>query len=320
LSGQDFLDCTEGRTVAFPPEVFLIGAQKAGTTYLASLLDQHPGIRVSQPKEPHYFTQYRDRELSWYRSCFPDAADDQLLVDASPSYSAAPVHDMEALISGATQSRFAGVPEAIMDTSPGARFIYILRNPVDRIHSAYWHAVRQGDENRSLADAIDADMTYLNASDYLGQIRYYLHFVPPERFLFLRFEDLQKAPESVVDQCARFLGLEAMESVEVARGQHSGYRPGLLLRAIVGFRKRVPGMRRLEKGIWDALPQYARSVFRNRLTRPLPPLELTDRETLVERFTPMIEPLEAATGLDLSVWGLQRQETWRARQEEADRI
>lgn len=296
--------------MAFPPEVFLIGAQKAGTTYLASLLDQHPGVMVSRPKEPHYFTQHRGRDLSWYRSCFPDAGEDQILVDASPSYSAAPVHEMEALISGRTRSRFAGVPEAIMRTSPDARFIYILRNPVDRIHSAYWHAVRQGDEKLPLAEAIDADMTYLNASDYLGQIQYYLHFFPSERFLFLRFEDLQEAPGSVAEECFRFIGREPMKSMEVARGQHRGYRPGVLLKAIVGVRKRVPGMRQIEKRIWYALPENTRAVFRKRMTKPLPSLESSDRKMLVDHFGPTVEPLEDVTALDLSVWGLHGAQTY----------
>lgn len=46
---------TRSLTMPFPPEVFLIGAQKAGTTTLAYLLSQHPNICVAKNKEPHFF-------------------------------------------------------------------------------------------------------------------------------------------------------------------------------------------------------------------------------------------------------------------------
>ena len=57
---------------------FLLGAPKSGTTWLASALEQHPGICVSNPKEPnevstHKGTFDRDMELpDWgrYSSCF----------------------------------------------------------------------------------------------------------------------------------------------------------------------------------------------------------------------------------------------------------
>jgi hypothetical protein len=42
---------------------YLIGAQKAGTTYLAALLDQRPDVCVSDPKEPQFFTTGFRRRL-----------------------------------------------------------------------------------------------------------------------------------------------------------------------------------------------------------------------------------------------------------------
>ena len=37
------------------PKVFLIGAAKAGTTFLSSLIWQHPEVHVAKPKEPRVF-------------------------------------------------------------------------------------------------------------------------------------------------------------------------------------------------------------------------------------------------------------------------
>lgn len=299
----------EGIVTGFPPGLFLIGAQKAGTTYLASLLDQHPEIVVSQPKEPHYFTQHRGRSIEWYRNCFPGTHDGRVLVDASPSYSAAPVHAVDALAEGTSGSRFAGVPEAIRSLSPGARFIYVMRNPVERVHSAYWHAVRQGDEHLPLMEALQADKTYLNASDYLGQIKHYLRLFPRDRFLFLRFEDLRSEPTRVARECFEFLELSSFEPADLRRGRHAGYRAGALLKLLIGARRRIPGARGLEAAVWQSLPAGFREAVRNRITRPIPPLGAEERALLSQHFAPMVDPLEELTGLDLSVWRLPGHES-----------
>ena len=62
------------------PEVgaFLLGAPKSGTTWLASALEQHPEICISEPKEPNEIATHRGtfgrdaREPDWerYAGCF----------------------------------------------------------------------------------------------------------------------------------------------------------------------------------------------------------------------------------------------------------
>jgi hypothetical protein len=46
---------TRKKTMSFPPDAFIIGAQP-GTTSLSALLDQHPKIVLSTPKEPDFFS------------------------------------------------------------------------------------------------------------------------------------------------------------------------------------------------------------------------------------------------------------------------
>ena len=54
----------------FPPRAFLIGAAKSATTTLADLLNQHPHIFLSNPKEPDFFWINWDRGIDWYRALF----------------------------------------------------------------------------------------------------------------------------------------------------------------------------------------------------------------------------------------------------------
>lgn len=291
--------------MAFPPELFLIGAQKAGTTYLASLLDQHPDISVSKPKEPHYFTQNREKGVGWYRACFPAPDQHKLFVDASPSYSLAPVHDWTTLIEGRSESRFAGVPAGIARVSPSARFVYILRDPVRRIYSAYWHDVRHNQERRSLEKALEEEVSYINGSDYLGQISYFSQTFPIGRFLFLRFEDLQNDPATVVEACTRFLDLPSLQSIEPDIGHNQGYQPGLFMKLLANARNGVPGLRNAESLVWQAVPHSLKRRIKSRLTKPLPPMDIAVHNQLVRRFAPMTKPLEELTGLNLGVWRLR---------------
>lgn len=166
----------------FPPAAFLIGAQKAGTTTLAAMLDQHPQIGVARPKEPDFFHVNWDRGIEWYRSCFREPRD--ILVDASPSYTMSPPDEET-------------VPARIFALQPLARFIYLVRDPAERCHSAYWHEVRSGRERRSLRDAVAQQAYYVHASYYYRQLTGFLRYFPLERFLFVPFDDLTAEPSAV---------------------------------------------------------------------------------------------------------------------------
>jgi hypothetical protein len=185
---------------SFPPRAFVIGAQKAATTTFAEALDQHPGLMVSNPKEPHFFTTNRHRGLEWYRGCFA-GGDAALLVDASTSYTLCPFPGQER-----SDDPIVGTPERIARVSPEARFIYLLRDPAARAYSAYWHAVRRGWESRPLAAAITEESRYIAGSSYAFQLRRYLEVFPIERFMLASTDAFLRDPQRVLEQCVSFSG------------------------------------------------------------------------------------------------------------------
>src|SRR3989344_1753054 len=80
-----------------------IGAEKAGTTWLADCLGDHPEIYIPRQKElfffnkydPHYLTvkNYRyKRGISWYKSQFRQSQPQTLKGEFSPTY----IYDNEA--------------------------------------------------------------------------------------------------------------------------------------------------------------------------------------------------------------------------------
>ena len=178
------------------PNLFIVGAAKAGTTSLWRALGEHPEVFMSPLKEPHFFSGVMPRR-EWaahlptvttqaeYEHLFNAAGPARYLGDASTSY----------LWSG---SRAA---EAIWRHNPRARIIAVLRDPVDRAYSHYWNDAREGLESRSfegaLADELDRtytgqwgqDSLYIDAGRYLGRVGGFLEYFG-EQMLILAYEDL----------------------------------------------------------------------------------------------------------------------------------
>ncbi|MFM6848981.1 MAG: sulfotransferase domain-containing protein, partial [Terrabacter sp.] len=129
-----------------PRHVLLVGAQRCGTTYLATALGAHPGIAVATPPrpEPKVFCDaaLAARGRDWYvGTWFAHARDDQLLLDKSTSYLEDP----------ATPARAAAV-------LGDAHAVVVLRDPVQRAVSHWRFSTDHGLETRGLEEALLADL------------------------------------------------------------------------------------------------------------------------------------------------------------------
>src|SRR5277367_2845210 len=107
------------------PNFFIIGAAKAATTSLSSLLGAHPQAGIVQGKEPHFFSYDQVYKLGWpkYLTLFKHCRDKKAIGDASTSYSRIRYHP--------------SVVERIRAQVPEARIIYMVRHPLQRMESAY---------------------------------------------------------------------------------------------------------------------------------------------------------------------------------------
>ncbi len=122
------------------PSFLIIGAMKAGTTSLFRYLCEHPQIAAPAVKEIEYFDFNWARGEAWYRAHFPLKARNGGNVvsgEASPGY----------LVHPRAAARTAGL-------LPGARIIVLLRDPVQRAISHYFHERRIGLETRSVDAAL----------------------------------------------------------------------------------------------------------------------------------------------------------------------
>jgi hypothetical protein len=277
----------------FPPGAYLIGAQKAGTTTLAELLGGHPDLALSTPKEPNFYTGQWHRGLEWYRARFP-ATDKLVLLDASTSYSMAPVVPDPA-------SLMDDVPRRIRELRPDARFIYILRDPVDRAISAYWHAVRNGDEDRDITECMTEDSMYLRGSRYAFQLKHYFECFGRERFLLLTTAEFATAPQAVLARCWSFLGLDPAKAPLLAvQRRNESY----VVTGVLGSLLKRPAGKRVGKYVWKIMRRvFSDDVLRgikSNLSRRPPSVSSEIRTELSERLSGEREHLKRLTGLELS--------------------
>lgn len=202
------------------PTAVIVGAQKAGTSSLFSYLTQHPMIAGSFRKEVHYFdgglVESRDsysKGLRWYRSHFPLVRNLPIgahVIEATPSYLFLP-----------------GVAERIQSALPDVRIIIVLRHPVERTISHYFHEVKAGRERRSIENALAGDepmlskpiglvdklhlaamqKSYKGRSVYWPQVKDYLRVFSRDRVLVISSKNLFLDPKSTVAEILAFLEL-----------------------------------------------------------------------------------------------------------------
>jgi hypothetical protein len=170
---------------------------KSGTTSLHSYLASHPQIFMCPEKEPEFFAKESiwSRGEDWYLGLFAGADEQPLIGESSTVYSRIP--------------HFAGVADRIAKFNPEARFIYIMRDPVERTISHYWFCVRFCKERRDMLTAIREEAHLTDVSNYAMQLVPYFARFGSDKVFTLTFEELSTRPANIVQTLFQWLGVEA---------------------------------------------------------------------------------------------------------------
>lgn len=201
------------------PAFIILGAQKSGTSSLYAYLCTHPQVIGAAWKEVYFFGRNFSKGTRWYRAHFPLARrlerENAVTGEATPYYLYHPC-----------------AAEQVARTLPDVRLIALLRNPVDRTISHYWHQVERGRERLPLPDALAAEperlgnaeealrddcsrsrpnhlhFAYTGRSLYAKQLERYERHFDPEQLLVLKSEDFFRHPQRTFDRVTDFLGLQ----------------------------------------------------------------------------------------------------------------
>lgn len=197
---------------------FLIGGTAAGgTSFLSAILVQHPEIYLPKEMrpEPHYFYKSWEYEkgLDYYLSrWFSDVPSSAIAIgERSSSY-----------LFGGRQ-----VAEKIANAYPQMKFVFTLRNPIERTWANYRYTVLQGLEDLDFDEALKNETRRVNEQSgiwaeiqpynytgrgwYASQLKQYLEFFPRVNLHVVKSELLSSQTDVELKKICLFLGLETME-------------------------------------------------------------------------------------------------------------
>lgn len=272
------------------PTFLGIGVQRAGTTWLHSLLTSHPDVYMpTRRKEIRFFDRYYERGLGYYERFFcptEDAHRYRAIGEISTQY-----YDCEEC------------PERIFTTLPEIKLIIMLRHPVSRAYSHYGYGVQRRNYRGSFEEFLATRPKSLEKGYYSQYLKQYLRHFDRSQILALLFEDVFADVSAAQETLAEFLGIAADKfppSVVGGRVNSSSVpRHRFLYGTIVKTGRRLRA-RRLEPvvdfvkrlGVDGALAKG----------KSLPPLDQELKQHLSRQYQHEFDELERSMQLDLARW------------------
>jgi hypothetical protein len=217
------------------PDFLVIGAQRAGTTWLHRVLSQHPELWLPPVKELHYFdkldtrrTAFDPKERKRVRLSGLKSMDPWLLRywfgRRDDDWYGRLFHDAKAkgFITGEITPAYATLNEKVLRRihrmNDKIRLIFIMRDPVDRVWSAVNNAARKG-----VADASTVETALERARETGAQARSAFAdtiarleaIFPRSQVHYCFFEDLRDRPDALTADVLTFLGVEPKPAVPI---------------------------------------------------------------------------------------------------------
>lgn len=297
------------------PNFLIIGAMKSGTTSLYNYLGQHPQVYMSPNKEPRFFV---------YENRMPDSNIPQWLLKTFQETTVTTLEEYESLFNGITTETVAGeaspiylyVPRAIESIKkhvPCAKFIAILRNPIERAYSSYMHLQNHcpGVEPYSFEEALALEKKriaentgylwrYTDIGFYGEQLDRYYDSFPRSQIRVCLYEDMVRDSAGLTKELFTFLDVDPEFTVDTGERHNVSGIPRHL------------GVHRLLKG--DGLAKHiARNLvpeqIRSRVARMLkranlrrPAIEKDTYNRLVDIFSDDVKHLQGLIDRDLGSW------------------
>lgn len=204
------------------PNFFIIGAAKAATTSLSSLLEQHPDAAIVRDKEPHFFSYDHLYKLGWksYLKLYGHCEHQKAIGDASTSYSRIRYHP--------------GTVDRIKEHVPRARIIYMVRHPLKRMESAYVEHACTIDSRAfpSINEAVKQQPTViLDSSRYWEVFDAYRKKFEESKIKVVWFEEYVKDTIAVFQDVCRFLEIDdaVVPNLELEQTNSREYAPARMV-------------------------------------------------------------------------------------------
>ena len=301
------------------PDFFIVGAPKCGTTAMAAYLRQHPEIFIPAAKELFYFgsdleTWRRRPTRAEYLATFAKAGGARRAGEAFPGYLYSNV-----------------APAEILEFSPSADILIMLRDPVDMVQSYHAQQLFMGledIEDLERAMAVEAErsagrhlppgsppafwLQYSRIARFADHVERYLDAFGKEHVHIVLYDDFQSDTAATYGEVVRFLGCDPsyLPTFPIINPR-KGVRSASLQRLV---RNPPPVIRRIARRFLplDARVRSRQALYRlNTRSAEARPISPAFREQLRTSFAPDVRRLASLIGRDLGPWLPQADATGR---------
>ena len=266
------------------PNFLVIGAPRAGTTWIDENLRCHPDVFMPQKKELHFFDRYFGRGLSYYESFFAAWSGQKAVGEATPDY----LHGV--------YSR-NDIPALINKCLPGVKLIACLRNPVERVYSRCWNSKAKYDHSAELTfeEKLSAKPEFIQEGFYFDQLAKFLELFPREDMRVLLYDDIRDHPGSFMKDVYEFIGVDPTihTGFEHARINTAAGKRNLAKSKLLWYVSRALSRANLHSAASRL------STFNSKL---MPPMDPKTRQRLVEVYRESNRRLGELLNRDLSSW------------------
>jgi hypothetical protein len=275
-------------------DFIIAGAQKSGTTTLHNLMRAHSDIYMPKtPQELHFFDNEENfvKGMPWFESHFEESKEEHCSGQTSPLY----IYHPEAA-------------KRIHQSFPQVKLIFILRNPVDRAYSHYYHSIKKGYEWLSFEEALINEaarivtdpisrnrFSYKDRGFYGRQLSEYLKYFSQDQIKVVQSELLKSNAAAELNEVCRFLDLpeigdKIVEKIpNIQRNASKIPRSQPIQRLSAKYRHRLPSIcKRIDK--------------LNLVSKKYPPMLTKIKEELYKTYEEDSRSICELFDLDTSVW------------------
>lgn len=293
------------------PDFFIVGAPKAGTTSMSAYLSAHPDIFFSDPKEPHYFNDDFSARHTYD-------------FDTYIKYFAGVERHHRAVGEGSVfyLASKTAIPN-ILKYCSSAKFIVMLRNPVEAVCSWHMETMYSHGENvrdiekawrlqerRRNGDCIPKSNRVREALQYgslylLGeQVKRLLSVVPASQVHFVLFDLLCEDSEAEYRKVLDFIGLTESGSMDFSVHNSAKIKRVPMLEGIVNSLTYMKGALGFHRSL--GLAHKLMQINTKKLARK--PLSERFRGELESHFHEDVSLLSECVGVDFNEMWLNRRE------------
>lgn len=210
------------------PDFYIIGFVKCGTTSLHEYIMQHPCVYPPKGKEINYFDRLYYKGINWYKAAFPFKF---------YKYINKNIKGKE-FQTGEASPQYIEHPHAlyrVKKLTPNAKFIVLLRNPIERAFSHHNMNLKSGYEYRNFSDALKHEPEriqgryekmkndenyyswnyemygYIEHGLYADKLKRWFEIFPKDQFLIIQSEEFLTNISETYQQVLEFLGLAKWE-------------------------------------------------------------------------------------------------------------